>query len=117
MTNLNYTKPVQTVSGDPVEIITTKGRGDYPVVGYRQDAAFPDTWTLKGEIDEGNSDIDYNLINVPQDSKIIVRWFNVYSNSYVEDFSTKGDADINAMKTRIACKRIEFTEGEFDGDE
>ena len=46
----DFTKPVQTRSGLPVTIITTKGRGEYPVIGYVGSNKMLSMWNAQGEI-------------------------------------------------------------------
>ena len=109
---IDYTKPVQTVSGEPVEIITTKGRGKYPIVGYIASSWDLRTWTKYGTGVIGNLGAT-DLINVPEKPKTIVRYVILYDDESMQIAKNSSDRGINC----IACKRVEITEGVFDGDE
>ena len=113
---IDYTKPVQTVSGEPVEIITTKGRGDYPVIAYLGKDSRPFMWTANGMPPDW-SYAHYALINTREKPKTIVRWLKAYAEGSVIMFESKEEADDDGFNDCIACKRVEFTEGVFDGDE
>ena len=39
---IDWTKPVMTIAGEAVTLITTKGRGNQPVIGYLGDDEFID---------------------------------------------------------------------------
>lgn len=43
------TMTAQTRSGEPVEIITTEGRGNYPIVGYIGDEVETQAWRENGK--------------------------------------------------------------------
>lgn len=103
---IDYTKPVQTVSGEPVEIVTTTGRGKYPVIGYIDDSTQIRMWHANGASSSGCND----LVNVPPKPKTIVRYVILYNDESIRIAKNSSDRGINC----IACKRVEFTEGEFD---
>jgi hypothetical protein len=46
---IDITKKYQTRDGDPVEFITDKGRGEYPIIGYIGDNDTVDVWTQDGK--------------------------------------------------------------------
>lgn len=58
-------KPCTTRDGRAVEIITTKGREPFPVVGYVEDATAPWFWYGTGKRGERAPD-SHNLINPPE---------------------------------------------------
>ena len=47
---LDLTKPVQTRDGRPVTLLTTCGRGDYPIVGYIGDDMNISVWMDDGRV-------------------------------------------------------------------
>ena len=105
----DFTKPVQTRSGLPVTIITTEGRGKYPVLGYIDQDEVPFRWDENGEHTISDA---FNLINVPEKR---VMYVNVYNdNEPVYRCQSRKDADEKECKKRIACIRVEYTEGQFD---
>jgi hypothetical protein len=65
MSNIDFTKPVETVTGIPVQIISTSGREPYPVVGYVGEHSLSlDEWTSDGLFNLAELDYsEYNLRN------------------------------------------------------
>jgi hypothetical protein len=65
MSNIDFTKPVETVTGIPVQIISTSGREPYPVIGYVGEHSLAlDEWTSSGLYNVEELDYsDYNLRN------------------------------------------------------
>lgn len=61
----DFTKPLQTVGGIRVRLVTTNGRYPYPVIGYVGRGNRPLSWTLEGREFEGHSGI-YDLINTTE---------------------------------------------------
>ncbi len=112
MNKIDFTKPVQTIDGQPVEIITTKGRDKkYPVIGYIGNSSTFHGFTLHGEYieDEENK---LNLMNVPEKKTM---YLNVYeSGNSMVTHGTRDKADEHASVGRIACVKVEYTEGQFD---
>jgi len=75
---LDFNKPVQTKSGKQVEILTTDGRGQYPIVGYIEGSDSPACWTREGHLVAGNSEFSMNsLENIPQKRS---GWVNIFSD-------------------------------------
>lgn len=71
---IDFSKPVQTVDGRSVEIITTTARKPHCVLGYIGDDDEVWSWTESGEMFEEYPAIN-NLKNVPEK---IVTYHNVY---------------------------------------
>jgi hypothetical protein len=109
---IDFTKPVQTKGGESVEIITTNGRGTYPVIGFVGGNESPSTFTSEGVYYIREASIT-DLENVPEKPVEIAKYFNVY-NDLVMMHDTRAEADDGAEEDRIACKRVVFTAGEFD---
>jgi len=65
MSNIDFTKPVETVTGIPVQIISTSGREPYPVIGYVGEHSLAlDEWTSDGLYNVEELDYsEYNLRN------------------------------------------------------
>lgn len=79
---IDWTKPVRTKSGLPVEIISTKGRGVGCVVGFIGVEEDPRRWRIFGEIDVDAKlrvylDRANDLENVPEPIKTREFWVNV----------------------------------------
>lgn len=64
MSNIDFTKPVETVTGIPVQIISTSGREPYPVIGYvGEHSLATQEWTAGGLYNARESESEYNLRN------------------------------------------------------
>ena len=64
MSNIDFTKPVETVTGIPVQIISTSGREPYPVIGYVGERSLAtQEWTAGGLYNARESESEYNLRN------------------------------------------------------
>lgn len=71
--SIDWSKPVQTRDGRPVEIITRHGRGRWPVVGYMDKDNYPSTWTACGMYYPGEIRFAcFDLINVPERTAEVV---------------------------------------------
>lgn len=111
---LDLTKPLQTKAQRPVRILSTEGKEPYPIVGYIGDSPRPTAWTQEGKCH--NDAPVANLENVPPARH--VGYVNVYGDDgdgYT--YAVRKDratADERAGDGRIACVRIEYTEGQFD---
>jgi hypothetical protein len=105
---IDFTKPVQTRDGRPVEIITTKGRGHWPVLGYIGDDADVRTWTMDGIFAVTGAHPN-NLINVPE---AVVGWVNVYERLQTmgDGWITKEAADSCAIN-RTALLKLTYIKG------
>ena len=64
---LDLTKPVQTMDDRPVTLITTSGRGRWPLIGYIGDDVIPNAWHSDGVWDRDMViNNKRNLINVSE---------------------------------------------------
>jgi hypothetical protein len=64
MSNIDFKRPVETVTGIPVQIISTSGREPYPVVGYVGEPSLAlQSWTSEGFWYKGDDESCYNLRN------------------------------------------------------
>ena len=112
---LDLTKPVQTRDGRAARIIATdRESAYYPVValverkGISQKETLA-TLTIDGREVKGVSGPN-DLINIPEKH---VRWVNLYPDSNTSrDHQSRKSADDRAGPRRIACLKLEFTEGE-----
>lgn len=113
--NIDFTRPVETITGVPVQIITTQGpSADYPVVGLAGDKA--ETWNLEGTPRWWPRE-KYQL-RQKSHTYHIVRWANLIQTEagiVVYLFPNKGAADSVGLDNRIACVKIEFDAGHGEG--
>lgn len=102
----------QTRDGRKVRIIEADcGYKDSPILAQIENA-LPATWLSDGRAFLNGTCEYSDLVNIPE--KRVV-WVNVYENCMVgEGYKSKELADQNQSKfnARIACVRVEFTEGE-----
>jgi hypothetical protein len=109
-------EPVQfRYAPEQVRIVATDLKDDRPIViavtiagketiGYRH---------ADGRVISGREN-PYDLVNVPKKYEV---WINFYDDDGEGDYdsfsySSRAIADESADSTRIACVRVEFTEGE-----
>ena len=107
----DFTKPVQTRNGLPVTIITTEGRGLFPIIGYMGDSNYIESWLSNGK-GHKHKDSCYDLINVPEKRVGYINIFQHENSSGV--YKSRGSADKCGLAPRIACIRVEYTDGQFD---
>lgn len=118
---LDLSKPVQTRDGRPVTIITTKGRGTYPLVGYAgEENTELRSWRSDGIFFSG-AIRPLDLVNVEEKIEL-TRWANMYKRNGQVVLSimhrTREIADsfsgTDALIPRFACieVKISATEGE-----
>ena len=112
MREIDRNRPVQTAEGAPVEIITTKGRGIYPLIGY-----------IGSNVDNlhkwdkyGRARLGLRRLNLIQESAVL-GWVNIYPAKFQGDsapfcYGSRLAADNAASSTRLAC--IKVMEGQFD---
>ena len=108
MTKLDLAKPVQTREGDPVRIICTDRKGEYPIIGLitsdngngHEDVR---AWPIDGQFHSKNMQ-HLDLINVPQEA--VKYYVNVYiapnGNLYcgrVNEHKPRSTAAANLVKT------------------
>ena len=109
------TKPCQTRAGVKVRILCTYAGGEYPIAGLVQglnDIAY--RWTSDGKFLTNGKLKDNDLINIPEKRKV---WVNVYRDGqfvmFGKEQTCKCDCDNQTGGgDRIACVKVEFTEGE-----
>jgi hypothetical protein len=122
---LDLTKPVQRRDGGVARLICTDVKDERAILSGQVTSEkgveivfhhYPDGRCFFGE---NNA---YDLVNVPEPPRVHVRYFNVYRSDYDADGVRTGSGVVNRRiadehsvnRNRIACKRVEFTEGEFD---
>jgi hypothetical protein len=115
MTEFDPNKPVQFRNAlEKVRILATDFQSDFPIViaVLRDDG----TEEIRGRRADGRvypNKEDFNdIVNVPEKHE---RWANIYNmaqQSYSVLYPTREEADRNAVPGRVACVRLEYTEGE-----
>jgi hypothetical protein len=107
-------KPVQTRDGRPARIVCTDKKSEHPIValiiekdGFEAVRSYLENGSYDGVTKDGRLD----LINVPEK---IVRYLNAYPSGESYSYKSRKEADVGATSFRMACFRVEFTEGQFD---
>lgn len=113
---LDPTKPLQTRDGRKVSLITTEGRGDYPLVGYVGEEDTPTSWTKEGEWRKRGGNFPIDLINIPEDVYV---WINVYKDKAGKlnrggVHGSRKSADAMQDDGRISRIRVKLVEGQWD---
>ena len=115
---VDWTKPIQTRDGRPARVLCLdlrKGAGDFAAVAVTDTDHTEFIWTrpLTGKAGDGESGID--IINVPEKRTVYI---NFYEGGCPEVCRSRAAADVEASKysrlNRIACIKVEYTEGQFD---
>jgi len=113
---VDWSKPLQTTEGVPATLVYTD---EHNYVIYRRLLVIHST--IEGdksgwfEEDGKHSLSRYNIVNVPEpEPQRLVRYFNMYPGCVGFVYDCRKDADNEAVEGRIACKRVEFTAGEWD---
>jgi hypothetical protein len=107
---IDFSKPVQTRDGKPVEIISTKaGFTKNLIVGYVGTETKTRSFTATGRYwREDLAPHDFDLINVPEP---VVSWHNVYRGGVAYGHETHKEADKNADNCRIALLKLTYYPG------
>jgi hypothetical protein len=111
-------KTYLTRDGQKARVICTdkkgkSGRSVVVLVLESKDTEHSITLYSNGAVYTGETS-DLDLVSEYKEPVKIVRYFNVYADGLFFDYPTREHADGRANDERIACKRVEFTEGEFD---
>lgn len=110
--NLDFTKPLRTISGKEVKIITTEGRGKFPVLGYVGESEQVYLFTKEGV---SSYNIYHNLENYAPMIPIKDYWLLVYP-----DGSSLKQDNFESTLTRVGViARLHITmdnveQGKFD---
>ena len=111
---IDWTKPVRTkLTKWPVTLVTVKGRGDYPVVGYVGDNIDLSQWNLQGNKPGRGEDPD-GLENAPQRIQREY-WVNVYEDRVGCQCKTQVMAKDMRENGCLACVKITIDCEEGEG--
>lgn len=113
MKKLDLTKPVQTRSGIPVTLISTKGRELFPFIGYIGESRDISSWDENGRVDPfcvSSTD----LMNVPEKKRSGEFQFAVCDDGSVLVVSSQNQFKLGGVagKNVLAIKSVPWTEGE-----
>jgi hypothetical protein len=114
MSKIDITKPVETLDGEPVTLLSTNARGDFPLLGYRGAREYLTQWTAEGNFFLSEAHPELNLRNAKPKPVEVVQYLNVYAGSHAYGYNTRAEADDHAGTTRIACHRVVLAEGQYD---
>jgi hypothetical protein len=115
MTKFDPNKPVQfRHAPEKVRILATDLKYNFPIaIAVLRDDGREEIRTRHSD-GRVNPDREspYDLVNVPEKHE---RWANIYSLSdqtYCNLYPTREAADFSSAPNRVACVRVEYTEGE-----
>lgn len=87
---ISMNKKYQTRDGRPVELVTTNGRGKWPVMGYIGANEFFTAWDLDGShVGSGVTD----SLDLVEARPKRVMWLNVYPDDEVLAHDSREDAE------------------------
>lgn len=121
--SINLNKPLRTRYGDPVTILSTKGRGMFPIIGYVGDDQDIKYWSKDGLSTEHPR---MHLENVEQTVERYLTIFKddttgqYYAAPFLHDELIKASKYARDMteyqinKTCVARLKLAFVEGQFD---
>ena len=101
----------QTRDGRSVTLITANGREPEPLVGWIRNSYAPSTWLRDGSYHQSKDRSSFDLTNIPELKRSGELWVNIYTN-YANAWTSKAEAAEWATRGRVACVRVEWTEGE-----
>lgn len=109
---LDLTKPVQTIKGTPIEILTTRLMGSYSVLGKTQSGNYY-LWKRDGSCLPDGYALEDDLENVPEKREV---WLNVYNKDIICLNRSRKEADNNKSEGRVARIKVilKHIEGRFD---
>jgi hypothetical protein len=107
---IDLTKKYRTRGGKSVELISNKGRGNYPTIGYIDKNLFITSWTMEGVVIEGTADTR-DLVEV-KERKL---WVNVYIDISGTPCSCIFETEADAITYQDRCDRpIKIIEIEYE---
>lgn len=120
---IDWTKPVQTRTGIPVEITSTTARGLYPVLGYIGECQELSKWTADGDCYASPHIVesDWDIMNAPVVPKELTVWVPLFKdcndNLYEGDSYTSREElekDCQDDISLVGIRKVHFVENEFD---
>jgi hypothetical protein len=117
---IDFTKPLETVSGEPFVLLTAEGRGSEPIVGYVGSSETLSTFNKNGKYYGDNDDSYRDLRNVVPKPLTGEAFVNVYKTSVSEKlfasglYATAESADLMASEDRVSRMKITLVAGQFD---
>lgn len=100
----NEETPVVTRNGSPVEIITVKGRGTHPVLGYVDSGNTANTWCDTGAYSQSCAEDVWDLFFTPKLEVVHVYHFRDDKEGWftlVHDTKIKEGAQMNTQYTYL----------------
>ena len=118
MKKLDLTKPLQTLNGLPVELISMNGRSPYRLIGYIGDNCYVSSWDENGHRDRFVNESN-DLINVPEKKRsgrvsiVILKDGSPRILGYgIDAWSVLPGIESKEYDNRIAELTVPWTEGE-----
>ncbi len=110
---IDITKKYRTRKGDLVEILSTSGRGCWPVIGYIGGGTDLRCWMPDGSL-RTEGDHYEDLIEI-KEKKTLTLWLNIYDDC-VGVYRSLESAKLGEISGQIQARKqitIEYEEGEW----
>ena len=115
---IDITKKYKTKTGLDVVLVSDKGRGEYPIIGFVEFVGYDEdvqTWTKNGVFHLGNNFNHLDLVEVKEKKVAYLNIEKIGLCGYkVLGYGSRQTADFESKENRIARIRIEYEEGQFD---
>lgn len=105
-TKIDYSKPVETVNGEPVRILCTDGPGDRPVVGILGNAI------VRWEIGGAKCPFSKTDLDLRQVLETLERWVVFYDDGLADTFCKKPPTGRHLLGAPIAIHHVKFKKGD-----
>lgn len=113
---MNITQPgfYKTRDGRKVHVVHVRTDTDweYPIVGIIADTPGYDHWTADGHLYFGTRGNPSDLVAEWTEPQTGTVWVNIDADGYYASYHTRVAADEAAYDDRIACVRVDWTEGD-----
>lgn len=109
MSRIDTSLPLTTTTGVKVELISTSGRSDFPLIGYIDNDITPSIWTRRGFVNVDEKPHANDLSNVPPEPKKTIRYIAwMDGNLFSVDEKRQSGSDV------LSIVKARFVQGKFD---
>lgn len=115
MARIDTTLPLKTTTGQPVELIETSARRDFPLVGYIGTSMDPTRWTRRGFFNLDETPHPNDLSNVPPEPQKAVRWVSWFGENLFQIDDERPSTDpTSSTRPILSIVKCRFVQGVFD---
>lgn len=104
----------KTRDGRKVHVVYVRTDADweYPITGWVEGSPGYDNWTADGRLYYEGVDNGADLASEWAEPRTGTVWVNIDADGYQGSWPSRAEADQAAHTDRIACVRVDWTEGE-----